>query len=233
MPLPSEGEGFLTITKNTLISGFLALPIILITITGFLGTATCNLGMLILFLAQVFVVPGVQFILNFIRNRNLFDYLFGGKLPFYASSTRLCALSPVDADDDIQMPFISYWLAQVVFFTSFVISNGVALYTLEPAKGADPMKTENRKAQALTAIILTAVLLGLAIVAHVRVVGCDDWRVAIFGIVLYASLGVGIFKLAEVCGLRNADTFGVASRLATFITPDPGFPYACVNITTS
>ena len=60
--------------------------------------------------------------------------------------------------------------------------------------------------------------------------GCETFGSFCFAALVYVPLGYGIFKLAEFCGIRTADTFGIASKL---YLPGPGeteFPYACVNI---
>lgn len=101
MPLPGIGEGFFAQTKNTLIAGFLAMPIILITISGFFATTTANVGMMIVFLGQIIGVPAVQMILTWLRGFAFLQRIFSlGPTLTYENYPRNCSLSPVDIKGD-------------------------------------------------------------------------------------------------------------------------------------
>lgn len=228
------GEDFFALTKKTLISAFAALPIILITVTGFFATSTANVGMMILFLGQIFAIPVLQILLGLVRNFGIVRYLFRlNPSPTYGSFNRLCSLSPADVKDDQTVPPISYWLAHLIFFGSYMISNAWTLYSVESeAKDPDKIKVENRKAQALTALTLTGLVVIGFTIAHMVYSGCDTVGSLFMGLALYGPMGYGFFKLAEICGLRSADLFGIATKLFT----PPGsegssLPYACVKIT--
>ena len=70
---PADGSGFFTQARGMLSSGFLALPIILITMTGFMATTTANVGMIILFLGQLFAVPLVQTLMSIFARFRCFN----------------------------------------------------------------------------------------------------------------------------------------------------------------
>jgi hypothetical protein len=127
---PADGSGFFTQARSMLSSGFLALPIILITMTGFMATTTANVGMIILFLGQLFAVPFVQFIMSYIRSIPILQQVFElSAPPTYGSYTKLCALSPADIQGDQVVPVNSYWMANVVFFMTYILMNAQSLYT--------------------------------------------------------------------------------------------------------
>lgn len=232
MPLPGIGEGFFSLTKNTLTSAFLALPIIFITITAFFAMTTANTGMMILLLGQILAVPTVQIFLGFLRGLGFIQKWFSLGQPLtYGSYDKQCSLSPVDVRDDQIVPPISYWLAHVVFFGSYVLSNAITIYSSDPeVKNADPIKVENRKAQALTALILSAAIIIFFVYQHYNFVGCDTFGSLFVGLIVYSGLGYAFFELAKVCGLRTADLFGIATKLYLPSPGDSSFPYACVNI---
>jgi hypothetical protein len=128
--LPGFGTAFFETTRNTILSGFLALPILLITVTGFLATATANVGMIFLFLGQIFVVPLAQILLSFIRPYVASTFVLDPTLT-YATFPKLSAFSPADTTPNMVPPVTSHWVAQMMFFSSYLIMNAVALYTTD------------------------------------------------------------------------------------------------------
>lgn len=231
--MPVGQGGFFTTIKNTTLSGFLALPIILITLSGFLATTTANVGMILLFFAQIFVIPAVLFILGQIRNLPFVASILGLDANLtYATFSKACAFSPADVKSDQVPPVTSYWMANVVFFTTYVLMNAFALYNMNiETKSADPTKVENRKAQALTSIIITLVVMIGLIIFHYNYVGCETPGSLTLALFVFVPLGYGWFELAKLCGLRTADLFGISSQI---FLPTPGeneYPYACINIT--
>lgn len=235
MPLPGIGEGFFTVTRNTIVSGFLALPVVLITIAGFLATSTANVGFMLVFLAQIFVIPVLQFLLGFLRSIGIFQRIFMlDSTLSYATTSKSCAISPVDVKPDMIPPPTSYWMANILFFTTYVLSNAYALYTAKPETATpDPTKEENRKAQALTAFVLTLGVSIIFIVNYYLYVGCETPGSLALALLLYVPLGYGWYKLAEYCGLRTADTFGIAGQLFIPSGTEGTFPYACINVGTT
>ena len=296
---PADGSGFFTQARSMLSSGFLALPIILITMTGFMATTTANVGMIILLFGQLFAVPLVQFIMSYIRSIPMLQQIFVlGASPTYGSYTKLCALSPADIQGDQVVPVNSYWMANVVFFMTYILMNARSLYTAtsgacpsgwtdmgftcqEPTTYApcaaglteQPMtcvapiiynadgsikgggqvtprekrggqtkaksdtlgndyKSENRKAHAMTAFVITLIVFVTLITIHYKNVGCETPGSLALALLLYVPLGVGWFYLAEACSLRAADIFGIASQMGTPSEAGQSFPYACVPVPT-
>jgi hypothetical protein len=232
MPLPGIGEGFFSLTKSTLISAFLALPIVLITVTAFFATSTANPGMMILLLGQILAIPLVQTALSLLRGVGFIQHYLGlGPSIKYENFGELCTLSPVDTENDQLVPPISYWMAHVIFFGTYVLSNAMTIYKTDPeVTNPDPNKVENRKSQMLTAFVLTLVILVFFIYQHYQYVGCDTPGSLFLALALYIPLGYGFFELAKVCGLRTSDLFGIATKLYLPAPGDNQYPYACVNI---
>jgi hypothetical protein len=230
--MPLAEEGFFSILKNTLTSAFTALPIIFIIITSFFAATTANVGMMILLLGQILAVPFVQIALTQIRGLGFIQRTFNLGPPMtYSNASRLCSLSPVDVQADQIVPPVSYWLAHVVFFGTYVLSNAMTVFYTDPeTKGADPIKVENRKVQAMTAFGITLGMLLFFIYQYYNYVGCDTPGSLFLGLGVYIGLGYGFFELAKVCGLRTADLFGIASKLYLPSPGDNSYPYACVNI---
>lgn len=231
MPLPGIGEGFFTVLRNTIVSGFLALPIVLITLSGFLATSTANVGFILVFLAQIFVIPLIQIVTGKLRDFSFIQHLL--KLDptlSYAKMNKLCSISPADVTSDMVPPPTSYWMANVIFFFTYALTNAVTLYTASSEKSdPDPTKVENRKAQAITAIILLSAVYLLLLYNYVAYVGCETPGSVFLALLLYVPLGYGWYRLAELCGLRTADVFGIAGQL--YIPGgDTTYPYACVNL---
>jgi hypothetical protein len=297
--VPGDGSGFFTQARGLLTSGFLALPIILITITGFMATTTANVGMIILFFGQLFLIPFVQYILSWVRSIPMVESVFNlGSTPTYSSYNKICALSPADVFGDMTVPVNSYWMANVVFFMTYILMNSQALYNAstggcppgwtdmgftcqepitygpcanglitnavtcvapiiynedgsikgggqvtprEKLGGSSKQKTEiagidtkveNRKAHAMTAFVITLIIFVILITIHYRNVGCETPGSITVAMILYVSLGVGWFYLAEACSLRAADIFGIASQMGAPSAGSQEYPYACVPVPT-
>ena len=232
MPLPGIGQGFFNTIRETLIGTFQGLPVVLIILTGFLAASTANIGMILVFLTQILVIPLLQILSSFIRSFSWVQRIFNLDPELtYEKVNKYCSFSPVDVKPDMIPPVTSYWLANILFFTSFLLMNGVTMFMVDAeVKNASPTKVENRKAHAMTAIVITFLVFFVLIWNYAKYMSCETPGSATFAFLVYIPLGYGVFKLAEYCGIRTADTFGIAPKL---FLPSPGqseFPFACVNI---
>ncbi len=229
MVLPGLQVGFFERVKLTVLSGFLALPYLLVIVTGFLGGITGNLGLSILFLGQVFLVPAVQIIFGFLRQTPLFTDTFRlGSVPKLDPS---CSLVPdITKAGNFAAPVTSDWLAQVSFFFGFIIFNAFTVYNLEPAKGANPANVENRKSQAVMSMLLSVVVgIGL-ITVFLNTTKCETTGSFIFGTLAFFSLGIFGFYMASQCGIKQSDIFGIAGKIHS-ITPDSNeYQNVCVPL---
>lgn len=233
MVLPGLQIGGIETIKTTLLSGFHALPYLLIIIVTFLGGVTGNLGLGILSLGQIFAVPLLQNLLYLLRNNSFAsDQLRLGPVP---KLEPYCSLVPdVTKKDIFSSPVISYWYAQVCFFFGFLLTNAYAVYTLEADPKANPATVEKRKAQAMTSFVITFVVFVGLIGAYYLVNGsnkCETPGSFVLGFLVFGGAGVGWFLLDLMCGIKQGDIFGVASKIHT-IHAGTSLPEVCVPLKT-
>ena len=229
MVLPGLQLGVFETIKTTILSGFYALPFLLIIITGFLGTITSNVGLLILFVGQVLVVPLLQNLLFFVRNTKTFSDI--ARLGAVPKLDPLCSLVPdKSAKGSFSSPITTYWMAEICFFFGFILANAYTVYILEPEKGASPGPVENRKAQAMISMLISlAVFVGL-LALYKTISKCETTGSFITALVVFITAGIVWFAFDVQCGIKQADIFGVASKIHT-IGPDEGqYPSVCVPV---
>ena len=188
-------------------SGFMSLPLVLVGIILFLAANLGNLGLLMLSFGQIVIVPLVVFVVNMIH-----EAVFQGSPLFNKAGNAMCNLvptSPVAAAIGVAP---SYWSAQVTFFFVFLMTNAMVLYNKPPTEGADPAKVANRKAQTLTAFMISFVVF-LALIGLRQTTGCETIAGSILGILIVAPIAYGWYKLAALCGAKDADVFGILQKI--------------------
>lgn len=231
MVLPGLQLGFFETAKTTILNGFAALPYLLVIFSGFFGGITGNLGLVILFLGQIFLVPTLQLLISLIRNTQFFSEKFrvGSVKPLEP----YCSLVPdVTRKGSFNTPAISNWLAQVSFFFGFLLFNGYTVYTLPPAEGAkaDDIKLENRKAHAIWSLILSFLVFVGIIAFYYNVTKCESPGSLIVGLILFLGLGVGWFQFAKDCGIKQTDIFGIVTKIHTIKPGKDEYPSVCVPL---
>lgn len=107
----------------------------------------------------------------------------------------------------------SFWTAQVVFFFAYLIQNAVSLYNEEPSPDAPYAKILNRKEQALTAIVVSSIVLTVLLILRYKLTGCETLFGISVALLTMIPLGIGWFYLAQISGIRSADIFGIAGQL--------------------
>lgn len=107
----------------------------------------------------------------------------------------------------------SYWSAQITFFFVFLMTNAMVLYNKPPTEGADPAKVANRKAQTLTAFLISFALFVALIVLRYTTTGCETIVGTALGILIVAPIANGWYHLAALCGARDADVFGILQKI--------------------
>jgi hypothetical protein len=218
------GQDFFSTIRTTLLAGFTSLPLILICISGVLGTVTANMGLFMLFLGQILVIPFVQLLLSGLRiplTRTL------GLSSSAAFTQDMCAISPSLSKTD-SAPVVSYWLANVVFFFSYLITNAAILYGTKAKEGVDPNKVANRQSQTMTSAVVAGIIAILFIGLHASWVGCDTPGSLALGVIVFGALGYAWYMFAEKCGIQQSDLFGIATQMSSGSKAEN--PYACVNI---
>jgi hypothetical protein len=195
--------------KGILYGGFVSLPMVLIGIVVFLATTLGNLGLIMLTLGHVFLVPFIVFFANLLH-----EYFFKDSPYFKVPSSDIGQLVP-SAVLTTSQTFVgpSYWMAHVTFFFTFLLTNAAKLYSKESPANADPNKVENRKAQTLTAMVLTVVTFVLVAGVRYFFTGTETAVGILFALLLIAPVGYGWYELATVCGARDADIFGILQKI--------------------
>ena len=123
------------------------------------------------------------------------------------------------------------WTSMIIFFFAYLITNGVALYRRDSGDShSDPNKVGKRKAQALTSVILTAILGLVFLGMRYRLSGCDTLLGLGVAAMVFGYFGYAWYlTLSSVGEDRLSDLFGIANRLL-----DPNStadqPVGCVPI---
>jgi hypothetical protein len=203
--------GIVTDIKSLFGSGFTSLPLILVGVILFLGTHLGNLGLLMLSFGQIVVVPIVTWLVNMIH-----EFAFPGSTLFSVTNDSVCHLVPT-ANGAVSARLSvapSYWIAHITFFFVFLMTNAIVLYNRPPTQGADPAKVANRRAQTLTAFIISlSVFIALVTVRLMFMNKCETIAGAALGILIVAPIANGWYHLASLCGARDADVFGILQRI--------------------
>ena len=192
-----------------------------------MGITQGNIALLVLSLGQLFMVPLTTFLLNAI-----WEFIGIGWLePFLTVVNKdVCNLVPGSTDYTIPTLWVgpSYWVAQVTFFFAFVMMNAGSLYALPAPEGADQTKVDNRKSQALIAMILTGLALVLLLIGRKLTVGCETWLGLAAGVTSTFGLAYFYYFLVKACGGTSVDLFGIVQKiLPQNMDQDP--PMTCVK----
>jgi hypothetical protein len=205
---------FATTLRSLLTESFLFLPFVLAGWSFFMGMVQGNVALLVLFLGQAIAVPLLSSTLNKIlqflsKQTGLFN-----TTAITILDTDVCQLFPTATPGtDFVDAAPTAWLAQVVFFFSFLMSNAAALYSRKEREGADPEKVTRRKTQALFSLILSSLALFALLFIRAFYTGCETLPGALIGATVLGSFGYGWYKLAEACSARDADIFGIVQGI--------------------
>lgn len=163
----------------------------------------------------------------------LVNHFMGGAEPgknwFTVLNADVCNIVPGKVDATIPSLWVapSYWMAQIVFFFSFLISSASFIYTKKPEDNAEKEKVERRQAQALTSLILSAGALLAFVGLRKTFVGCETWAGIAVAFLTMGTVGYGWYFLARACSARDADIFGIVQKILPPSARDPP-PMTCV-----
>ena len=121
----------------------------------------------------------------------------------------------------------SFWMAQFLFFVGYLLQNAVSLYQQDADPKAPESKVQNRKEQAITAMVITTIVT-IAFIALRYTTGCETAFGIAIAILTMIPLGVGWYEFAKLCGTRNADVFGISTKILPIGATEPP-PQMCVN----
>ena len=210
---------------------FLSLPLLFIGWSLFLGGLQGNIGLLVLFLGQLTVVPLATTVSNvfleFLVKK--IDGSLAAMSYIQTHNVDVCNLIP--GSTDYTTPFVgvvpSYWMAHIVFFFSFLLSNAYSVYMMKAPENAQQEKVDRRKSQALLSIILSTVLFFVLVLMRKFFVGCETWTGIIVSLLVMAPLGFGWYKLARECSAKDSDIFGIVQKILPESAQQPP-PTTCV-----
>jgi hypothetical protein len=228
--------------RQMLMQSFLSLPLIIIGWIFFMGATQGNIAYMILSLGHMFVVPLLVLISNtvveFLPKLYESARVAAGYMPSPPSppspfltvpAADICTLLPGPADPS--MPFVwvapSYWMAHIIFFASFLVSNAITIYTMPAAEGADKEKVERRKTQVIISLALTALVFVSSIVGRYYFTKCETLLGITIGLVLFGGLGAGWYQLVRSCSAKDSDIFGIIQGIKPELMKDDP-PMTCV-----
>jgi hypothetical protein len=196
---------------------FMGLPMMILGFTFFLGFGLGNVGLILLFLGQITVAPAATYLLQFLLQGV-------SRLPNYD----VCNLVPSAAARGGMVPVApTFWMAQFLFFIGYLLENAYSLYTQVADPEASEVKVQNRKEQALTAIIVTSLIAVVIVALRYKLTGCESFVGILVASLTLLPLGVGWYQFAASCGIRSADVFGISAKILPIGATAPP-PQVCV-----
>ena len=193
----------------TILLAFKSLPLLLISFIGFLAIGLGNLGLFVLFIGHALIVPTITEALHYGTKGSLSSMTTSNDIAQLVSlvpSTGASYDKPVNI-----MP--SYWMAHISFFFGYLLMNAIAIYTQVSDKNAAPTAVSTRKARAAT--IIASVVIFLVVLSGLRIYATGNESIAgvALAVVVLGLAGVGWYYVAQTCGARNSDIFGIASQM--------------------
>ena len=215
---------FIQNIRGMLTRSFVALPMLLFGWSLFVGSTTGNIGLLVLAFGQATVTPLATWILH-----TLLSFLGDSVKPYVTMPAgATCSMLPGGYVDSTEVVYSapSYWLAQVVFFFGFLISNAYGVLNMPSASNAPADKVERRKSQAQLVLIMSIVFLILFVAGRVMM-GCETAIGVVFGGLIFYLIGLGWYQLARECSARDSDIFGIVQGMLPPSAFEPP-PMTCV-----
>lgn len=132
----------------------------------------------------------------------------------------VCSVIPGTYESSSRVP--SFYLAHIAFFAGFIITNAAVIYNMPKDSNLPESYYDNR-------INRTSMIIGMIIALYTAIVlyryntGCESYLGIFFTTCVFGSIGFGWFKVAELCGARNADILGIT----TSIVPVTAKPLVC------
>lgn len=120
----------------------------------------------------------------------------------------------------------SHWIGASSFFAMFTIYNSIRVAMRPPTNGADPEKTDTRRAFSFSALFVGLVF--LALVMARAFTGCETFTGGSLGLLFGTAGAVGFWHLLDVCGTgKIPDILQVVGSMAPEGTRDE-VPVMCV-----
>lgn len=195
--------------RMLLLLAFKSLPLLLIGYIGFLAIGLGNMGLFMLFIGHAVAVPTLTELIHLATGNS------ASNLTTYNESAQLVPIKPTDGTSFTGPANVvpSYWMAHIAFFFGYILMNAAMIYVAKPDKTASPNAVASRKSRAATLIATSVILLVTLSMLRISLTGNETFIGVTVAVLFLGFAGVGWYKLAEVCGARNSDIFGIVQQM--------------------
>ena len=219
--------------RQMLMQSFVSLPLLIIGWIFFMGATQGNIAFLILALGHMFIVPLVALVSNttleFLTSQ-FKKFNIGDMTPFLTvPNADVCNLIPGSMDSSMPLVWVapSYWMAHIVFFAAFLLTNAMYISSIPAAEGADKEKVQRRQTQIMISSFLTTVVFGSFIAMRYFLTGCETIPGILIALPMFGSLAFGWYQLVRSCSVKDSDVFGIVQGIKPeSMKDDP--PMTCV-----
>ena len=193
------------------------LPLIAMVAPIFLGISEGNINLLMFGLGNAILAPTAAGLTGWLLRWPLNWLNPSGsvwKMPA-SDVSPLLSETPMPSRPLELVPVVpTYWMTITVFFFTYLLFNGASLYNEEPVEGADAERVNNRKSQALMAMILISVL-GLVIIgAKISLQDGENVLGILIAVLIGTLTSYGWFSFLKRCDIgRLEDVFGIQARI--------------------
>ena len=229
---------FICGTRNLISQGFRGLPVILGSTIFVLGLIQGNINLLFFFVGLCILAP-----ISALAHNILWELIFSNtpwwltiprvlwRLP--TATSEVCAIYPtLDNKIPVELNVVpSMWLTMMSFFFSYLFSNAHVLYKTQEVSRAPKSAVLARKSQAMSSMILLAVL-GAIILVMRYATGCETGLGVILSCILGSTIAYGWYSFMRSCGLgRLDDIFGISNRILPMQSYETSDPTVCLPST--
>jgi hypothetical protein len=188
---------------------FRTFPLIIISFIAFLAMGLGNLGLFVLFIGQAIILP----LATVLMHMGVEAVEKTDRTLYHVQSSHVSLLVPTSIYEPGHVNVTpSYWMAQVIFLFSYIITNAVSVLNLPDDKKIDPILISNRKSRAKT-IIITSIFFAFVLTYLRYNTHTETVRGIGAAYVLGGLLGYGWYQFAASCGVAAADVFGIAQQV--------------------
>ena len=186
------------------------------------GLITNNLAYLMSFAGMFLIIPIIVYVLYFV-----FDVLIAKKYPAFRlfeegiSGNQYAFIMPLETDGQATAPFM--WYAMIMFFMSYLIINGKALYDYE-VKNISQTKEDSRKMRSLIGMIVSSIVLIALLSFRTSYMAVPETAVGLVVLGIAAiAFAFGWFDFLASCSspAKNVhldDLYGIKTNI---LTPSP------------
>jgi hypothetical protein len=210
--------------RTTITLGFMALPLLLVGFLGFTAVGLGNMGLFMLFIGHTILIPLVVSGIHFGLNKKATP----GDANLFIRASDRAQLVPSAPHEAAYLPVApSWWMAHVMFFLGYILTNAAFLYSRESERGTSKWLQENRKSRTAALMVISSIAIVALPLLRYFFTGLETPVGILVAVLLCGGLGAGWFFVAEACGARHSDVFGMASQMIPKAARE-GPPMTCV-----